>query len=127
MPPVRLCSPVASGAMATNAERRLAEVRTLVRRKISPLRHRLAALGVANLIVDWRLSDEQREECLILMERLLAENARLIHMLGIAEFVGVEEPTKTRPLQASVRPADSEENDSPDPLRNELARCPPGD
>ena len=71
-----------------DAERLLTQVRELVRLHIYPGRQRLAILGVANLFIDERLSESQRMECLILMERLLAQNTRLIQMLGIAEYVG---------------------------------------
>ena len=66
----------------------LEQVRELVRRDIYPLRNRLAMLGLAHVFFNnGRLSERERLEGLILAERLLAENAKLIELLGIDRYV----------------------------------------
>ena len=71
----------------SEAESLLDAVRYLVRWDIYPARQRLAAIGICNAFVNGRLSQAERTECFILMEYLVAENTRLIGMLGIAELV----------------------------------------
>lgn len=62
----------------------LKKVRELVRGDIYPVRQRLGVLGVGNLLNGYRcLSEKERAEGRILMERLLGANSLLIEMLGI--------------------------------------------
>lgn len=70
-----------------DAEHLLAEVRDLVRREIHPTRQRLGAIGLGNVFNDGRLSERQRLECWVLMEKLLRANAGLIELLAIDRYV----------------------------------------